>query len=56
MTDATLLAMADKFLIRELIDDYSNLCSRKDVEFLGDLFVEDCRWCTIGTTLREFNG
>ena len=56
MTEAELHSIADRFLIRELIDEYSNICTQKTVDRLGDLFVEDCTWSTRGTTPRHFEG
>lgn len=56
MVDDDARAMADRFLIRELIDAYSNMCTRKALSGLGDLFVEDCIWRTRGENMREFRG
>lgn len=56
MTDPDLKALADRFLIRELIDEYSNRCTQKDCSRLGELFIEDCIWRTTGANRREFKG
>lgn len=56
MTEAELQAIADKLLIRELIDEYSNVVTLKSWDRLGELFVEECLWHTRGTTPREFRG
>lgn len=56
MTDNELRAIADRFLIRELIDEYSNLCTRKECDRLPDMFIEDCVWRTRGENKREFLG
>jgi ketosteroid isomerase-like protein len=56
LTDFDLKMMADKFLIRELIDEYSNICTRKDLKDLGRMFVDDCVWQTRGTNARSFRG
>jgi ketosteroid isomerase-like protein len=56
MPDRQANAALDRMLIRELIDAYSNICTRKDFGRLGDLFIEDCVWRTRGTTPREFAG
>jgi hypothetical protein len=56
MTERELHAIADRMMIRELIDEYSNLCSRKACERLHDLFIEDCVWRTRGANQREFIG
>lgn len=56
MTDLELQALHDRLLIRELIEEYSNRCTRRDCDNLGDLFVEDCVWRTTGVNRREFAG
>lgn len=56
MTEPDLRALADRLLIRELIDAYSNLVTRQMCSALGDLFVDDCLWRTKGTHPREFRG
>ena len=56
MTDAELRSLADRFLIRELIDEYSNVCTQKSWDRLPELFVEDCLWRTTGTNERRFEG
>ena len=56
MTDTEFRTIADKFLIRELIDEYSNLCTRRTCDRLGELFIEDSLWRTRGATYREFRG
>ena len=55
-TETELHAIADRFLIRELIDEYSNVCTQRDWKRLGDLFVENCVWRTRGTHPRDFRG
>lgn len=54
--DGGLEGLADRLLIRELIDRYSNLCTRKACEELPQLFIEDCIWRTRGANEREFIG
>lgn len=56
MTDAELRSLADRFLIRELIDEYSNVASQMDWDRLSQLFAEDCVWRTTGTNERRFEG
>lgn len=56
MDEAELRALADRFMIRELIDEYSNVCTQKSWDRLGELFVEDCVWRTTGTNVRLFEG
>lgn len=49
-------AIVDRFLIRELIDEYSNVCTLKDWDRLGELFVDNCTWRTSGANERSFVG
>ena len=56
MTGADLQALADRLLIRELIDEYSNVCTQKGWARLPDLFAEDCAWRTRGSHWRDVEG
>ena len=56
MTESEISSIVDRFLIRDLIDEYSNVCTLKAWDRLADLFVETCAWRTRGTHQREFLG
>ena len=46
----------DRLLIRDLIDEYSNVCTQKAWDRLPQLFVQECVWRTEGTHARAFRG
>jgi len=56
MSETGMNALADRMQIRELIDSYSNMVTRRDLAGLPDLFAEDCTWRTRGTNRRDFEG
>ena len=49
-------SLANKLQIRELIDEYSNVCTQKCWDRLPDLFAEACAWRTRGTHRRDVVG
>ena len=49
-------AVVDRILIRELIDDYSNICTLRDWARLPGLFVEGCAWHTRSAVHRDYVG
>ena len=56
MRKGEIAALADRFLIRELIDDYSNICTQRAWDRLPDLFTDECVWRTRGSVHRDYFG
>jgi len=54
--DHALRALIDRMLIRELIDEYSNVCTQKAWDRLPGLLAPDCAWRTRGSVARDFEG
>lgn len=54
--DHEMRSILDRMLIRELIDEYSNVCTQKAWDRLPDLFAQDCAWRTRGSVARDFVG
>ncbi|HKX79653.1 MAG TPA: nuclear transport factor 2 family protein [Novosphingobium sp.] len=48
--------LADRLLIRELIDAYSNVVTQRRWDLLPDLWAEDCAWRTRGSVSRDIEG
>ena len=56
MIPADIQSLVDRLLIRELIDEYSNVVTQKCWDRLPELFVEDCAWRTRGSNFRDIVG